>query len=291
MPGDGAERGAEGRGDDVVGGRGRGGGGGELEGADEVGGHLRHRAIDVDSEVAAVPGMVRGDGQGDDEGDVLHPTHQRGMLHSAGGAQSSGGCVEKLEVEMGGPPATRTEIESWIWIVRLTLPIRSPSYSQLSFRAPPASTPALPCLALHLHPHPPSPLLPSSSSPTPLPHDPSRFTAQDWANSCYSSVAMSGFLPILVQTLCMQKSGFPIACPNVISDDPSRVRAAFPSHVFADGEAPVMFSVPSFDATSCINTGPDPQCSGRFCRGLPTVVSQCFEADGATPFMLSVDGG
>ena len=101
---------------------------------------------------------------------------------------------------------------------------------------------------------------------------------------------MSGFLPILVQALCMQKSGFPTACPNIVSD-PARVRSAFPSHEFAAGEAPVMFKVPSYDSKSCLNSGPDPRCVGSYCRGLPTVVSQCFHADGLTPFILSVDGG
>jgi hypothetical protein len=124
-----AEHGQEGRADNVVQGGGRDGGGGEIEGGEDGGGVLRHSAIDVDSDVVVAPSTARGEGNGgkdddhdddhDDNGNATHPTRTRGMLPSVNEGQSLGGNMVKLEVEMGGSPASRREIESWIWIVGL----------------------------------------------------------------------------------------------------------------------------------------------------------------------------
>jgi hypothetical protein len=119
----------EARADNVVQGGSRGGCGGEIEGGEDGGGVLRRRAIDVESNVVGIPSMARDkkigdkdgdhdDDHGDDhDGNAAHPTRTRAPLPSVDEGQSLGENMVKLEVEMGGSPASRREIESWIWIV------------------------------------------------------------------------------------------------------------------------------------------------------------------------------
>jgi MFS transporter, UMF1 family len=40
----------------------------------------------------------------------------------------------------------------------------------------------------------------------------------DWSNSATSSVAISGFLPILIQEACNAAAGFPRICPNLVTN-------------------------------------------------------------------------
>ena len=78
-----------------------------------------------------------------------------------------------------------------------------------------------------------------------------------------------------------------MVCPNVVVDE-VKIRQAFPAHNWTG--APVMYTVRTYDAESCWNTGPDPWCWQGHCRGLPTIVGQCLEVDGETQYPLGILG-
>jgi len=104
----------------------------------------------------------------------------------------------------------------------------------------------------------------------------------DWGHSVYSTLGMSGFLPLLVQSQALAAAGFPSTCPNIISNA-TVLAAAFGSD--ADLTQGYITSEPS--TSSCSATI---ACVGNLCRGLPATVDQCRTPDGLSVVQLRTGG-
>ena len=98
------------------------------------------------------------------------------------------------------------------------------------------------------------------------------------ANSAISSVAISGFLPLLVQELSLRAANFPWVCPNLVLDQ-SLVDATFPG-----GNYHAMYAYNDMDANAIL---PSSKCvlsntttTGIWCPGLPPSSDQCLQLSG-----------
>ncbi|KAK8803862.1 hypothetical protein WA158_001556 [Blastocystis sp. Blastoise] len=95
----------------------------------------------------------------------------------------------------------------------------------------------------------------------------------DWANSAFSSAAISGFLSLALQETALQNSGFPEICPNVITDS-SLVHEYFPNKT-------MMYFLKSAKLlTDCIQMN-----NTQYCSGTPSA-SYCLKTDGISTFPL-----
>jgi len=104
----------------------------------------------------------------------------------------------------------------------------------------------------------------------------------DVANSVYSTVGISGFLPLLIQSAAQAAAGFPGACPNVVRD--AALLAAFPGPPRAS-----LFRVAGAGPRACDAPGA-PSCWEGLCAGLPATVLECRDALGAAPALLRTRG-
>lgn len=126
------------------------------------------------------------------------------------------------------------------------------------------------------------------------------FYIMDWANSVYSTIVISGFLPLLLQNSALSAAGFPGACPNYITNVTRvrsvRARAPVAPHgaasqerqpvsdahtiygrtsaarrpqVFSDTSVTAMF-ITNDPSTGCPS---DESCIGMYCKGDPAILS------------------
>jgi MFS transporter, UMF1 family len=103
--------------------------------------------------------------------------------------------------------------------------------------------------------------------------------AIDWSNSVYATVAISGFLPLLIQSAALSAANFPYICPN-ISRNQTLINSIFPNTTVT-----TMYYLQKLPVVTC---GVNEQCSGLFCLGLPTTTTECLQADGISIFPLNV---
>lgn len=102
----------------------------------------------------------------------------------------------------------------------------------------------------------------------------------DWANSVFSTVVISGYLPLLLVGTSMSAAGFPAACQNIIRNQ-TQVKALFPDET-------VMFRILDQDENAgCSNS----RCKGVYCYGEPEDPSECLDARGDKEIDLSVSFG
>jgi MFS-type transporter involved in bile tolerance (Atg22 family) len=136
----------------------------------------------------------------------------------------------------------------------------------------------------------------ATSAPHALADEPPATTAEtrawafiDVANSPYSTIAISGFLPLLLQASALAAAGFPEACGNVVTD-PAVLAAAFPN---ATSPVPVAHYLPGWTPPVCGGDGTTAaECSPTgYCVGYPPSPAACRLADGLTPQRLSVGAG
>lgn len=136
-------------------------------------------------------------------------------------------------------------------------------------------------------PAPPSPHALPDGEPPATPTETRAWAFIDVANSPYSTIAISGFLPLLLQASALAAAGFPEACGNVVID-PAVLAAAFPN---ATSPVPVAYFLPGWTPPVCGGDG-DAECSpAGYCMGYPPSPAACRLADGVTPQRLSVGAG
>jgi MFS-type transporter involved in bile tolerance (Atg22 family) len=100
----------------------------------------------------------------------------------------------------------------------------------------------------------------------------------DFANSAISSVAISGFLPLLVQDLALTAAGAPGVCPNYVGNT-TLVQAVFPG---SSATGMYAYNDPASDAilpSSGCTFGTVPY-NGTWCPGAPPSSDQCLDAGG-----------
>ena len=119
--------------------------------------------------------------------------------------------------------------------------------------------------------------------------------AYDWANSATSSVAISGFLPLLIQDLALAQAGFPGACLNVVRN------ATLVASAFGSGEAMYACNFPPnsgaiLPSSKCTQLSfpwgsPAALVNGTWCPGEPPSAQECLAAGGDTrePIALRVE--
>ena len=106
----------------------------------------------------------------------------------------------------------------------------------------------------------------------------------DWANSVYSTVGISGFLPLLIQSSAQTAAGFPGQCPNVLlSNATSTVSWPFPIR------PTVFFRIDGAGPRPC-DSIEAPSCWEGFCSGLPATVLDCRDILGKDTFTLRTPG-
>ena len=111
----------------------------------------------------------------------------------------------------------------------------------------------------------------------------------DIANSVYSTVGVSGFLPLLLQSAALDYTGFPYVCGNVVRD-PTAVSFVFGNATDATAMYYVVGRVLNGDQCQQL-AGAGPTCVGEYCLGFPPTMADCLLSDGATPQPLSLPGG
>jgi hypothetical protein len=109
-----------------------------------------------------------------------------------------------------------------------------------------------------------------------------------FAVQAYSSVAISGFLPLLAQSAALVAAGFPGICQNIISD-PARIAQIF-HPVAGKTNVTSMYYIANFPGVEC-DEAANPTCIGDYCQGVPTSTSDCRLADGLTLQLLRTGGG
>lgn len=104
----------------------------------------------------------------------------------------------------------------------------------------------------------------------------------DVGSSVYSSLAASGFLPLLIESQALTAAGYPDNCPNVIRNT-TLLHAAFSSETNTGfwTSSPPVSSCAGSEATACV---------GTLCPGLPGTLDQCRSADGRSVFALRAGG-
>lgn len=117
----------------------------------------------------------------------------------------------------------------------------------------------------------------------------------DWANSAISSVAISGFLPLLLQETALAAAGYPGICGNYLANA-TLAESLFPgggysgAYTFNDQAAWDDGLVPNIN---CLNASA-PQFTGIWCPGAPPSASECLTslaADAGSRLALSVTTG
>ncbi|RYG40257.1 hypothetical protein EON68_04460, partial [archaeon] len=111
--------------------------------------------------------------------------------------------------------------------------------------------------------------------------------AVDWANSVFSAMGISGFLPLLVQSCALVAASFPAVCPNVVTDA-DEVARVFPASL-GYGNLTAMFAMQNVRPGSCTEPGMQ-ACREGYCKGMPATVNDCRVADGSSLFALRVSG-
>ena len=125
-------------------------------------------------------------------------------------------------------------------------------------------------------------------SPHTTPREVRAFYCIDWANSVFSTVGISGFLPLLIQSAGLSAAGFPSACPNVLANA-TAVAATWPflppppSVYLLEGASPRPCDPPPPTAPSCYRGA---------CSGLPPTPQECrYPGGGGAVFPLRTPSG
>lgn len=125
----------------------------------------------------------------------------------------------------------------------------------------------------------------AASLPPTTPREVRAWYLIDVATSVYSTVGISGFLPLLIQSAALSAAGFPARCPNVYTD-PLAVAALWPSDS-AELPASVFLLADAADSVGCSGAL---LCTSGVCAGLPQLPSDCRDADGVAPVSLRAGG-
>lgn len=130
----------------------------------------------------------------------------------------------------------------------------------------------------------------ASPPPPSFPHEIRAWYFIDVATSVYSTVGISGFLPLLIQSAALEASGFPSGCPNVLTDA-GAIAAVWPSSLPAPPVAYLSAGAP--DSAACDGSV---LCVGGVCKGFPPLPADCRDILGmsavglrASAFGMSVD--
>jgi UMF1 family MFS transporter len=107
----------------------------------------------------------------------------------------------------------------------------------------------------------------------------------DWANSVYSTVGISGFLPLLIQATAQEAAGFPSRCPNVLSPN-ATASADWPFSPRPEA----FFALAGAGPRACDAAGA-PSCYRGLCAGLPSTLLECRDGAGAAVVALRTPGG
>jgi hypothetical protein len=91
----------------------------------------------------------------------------------------------------------------------------------------------------------------------------------DWSNSATSSVAISGFLPILIQEACNAAAGFPRICPNLVTTS-TDIELLFPGKNYKAMYYLTETNPLLLPSQSCISIP-----GGSACPGFPGVNAIC----------------
>lgn len=115
------------------------------------------------------------------------------------------------------------------------------------------------------------------------------FIAYDWSNSAVSSIAVSGFLPLLVQDAAAAAAGFPDVCPN-LSKSVSTIVALLGNATAATSAYLVAGLSPSSPSPGegCVPLANTPGAVG--CPGVPASTDYCRDASGLSVFPLRAGG-
>ncbi|KAK8803861.1 hypothetical protein WA158_001555 [Blastocystis sp. Blastoise] len=95
----------------------------------------------------------------------------------------------------------------------------------------------------------------------------------DFANSVYSSVALSGFLSLALQEIALANAGFPEICPNVECN-------ADLVHQYFEDSSCMYYMKTASDVIGCKEGN-----NGVYCPGTPAS-GFCYESDGITQYIL-----
>ena len=109
----------------------------------------------------------------------------------------------------------------------------------------------------------------------------------DWANSVYSTVGISGFLPLLIQSSAQTAAGFPGQCPNVLMNN-STTNSTVISWPFPLRPT-VFFRIDGAGPRPCDSLDA-PSCWEGFCSGLPATVLDCRDILGKEIHTLRTPG-
>jgi UMF1 family MFS transporter len=109
----------------------------------------------------------------------------------------------------------------------------------------------------------------------------------DWSNSATSSVAISGFLPILIQEACNAAAGFPRICPNLVTSS-TDIELLFPGKNYKAMYYLTETNPLLLPSQSCISIP-----GGSACPGFPGNSDNCIQWPSGDIYplrMTSADG-
>jgi UMF1 family MFS transporter len=132
---------------------------------------------------------------------------------------------------------------------------------------------------------PDEPSAPAAATATTTAKEVWGFYAIDFSNSVFSTVGISGFLPLLIQSSGLSAAGFPHACPNLVTNA-TAIAAAWRFQP----PPPALYRVAGAEPRPC-DPPAEPSCFGGFCAGLPPSPQECRAADGGGVFPLRTGGG
>jgi MFS transporter, UMF1 family len=118
-----------------------------------------------------------------------------------------------------------------------------------------------------------------------LPAEVNAYYTIDFANSVFSTVGISGFLPLLLQSSAAAAAGFPLACPNVITNA-TTIAAVWPFDRTVDATA--LYIIAGAGPRACET---NPLCRNGVCAGLPSSMLDCRSADGKDVVPLRATSG
>jgi MFS-type transporter involved in bile tolerance (Atg22 family) len=111
----------------------------------------------------------------------------------------------------------------------------------------------------------------------------------DWSNSVYSTLAVSGFLPLLIQSAALSAADFPNVCANLIKNA-TLIDAVFtPDKRESNESIASMYYLAGSTGLECDSTT-YPTCVSGYCKGEPASTSDCKLANGVDDYPLRVTG-